>query len=59
MAYPSNQALINAINYANMKNGEVIIKLNGETITANLTSIQINMKEAHLTTLELSAVITQ
>lgn len=54
----NNKALLAAINYSQLKDGEVIIKLNGEVITGNLTSIQIEMREAHLTKFEIEGIIT-
>ncbi len=57
-AYPSNQALINAVNHANLKNGEVIIKLNGEVIVGRLQSISMEMREANYTTFCIEGVIS-
>lgn len=58
-AYPNNTALLAAINYANMKSGEVIIRLNDETIHARLTNISMNMRDSNYTTVEISAVVTE
>ena len=56
-AYTSNQALVNAMNHSQMKNGEVIIKLNDEIITGNISAIKMEMREACYTTFELEGVI--
>lgn len=55
--YSSNQALIAAINHSNMKDGEVIVKLNGEVITGNITSIKMEMRESHYTVFEIEGII--
>ena len=56
-AYSSNTNLIAAMKYSNMKNGEVIIRLNDEIITANIKNIQMDMQEACYTTVTLEAII--
>jgi hypothetical protein len=58
-AYSSNQALISALNYSNLKNGEVIIKLNGEIVTGSLVAITMKMTEGHYTTFEIEGIIHQ
>lgn len=57
-AYPNNRALLSAINHPNMKSGDVIIRLNGETIHAQLTNIQMNMRDSNYTTLEITGIVS-
>jgi hypothetical protein len=57
MAFTSNQDLIRAMKYSNMKNGEIIIKLNDEVITAHIKNISMEMQEACYTTITLEAMI--
>lgn len=56
-AYPSNKALINAINHANMSNGEVIIKLQGEVITGHIQNISMEMGANKVTTFRIDGVL--
>ena len=56
-AYSDNQAMINAIKHANMKNGEIIIKLNGELITGKITAIKMDMREACYTSFVVEGMI--
>jgi len=59
MAFTSNQALVAAMKHSNMKNGEVIIKLNDEIVTARIKNISMDMQEACYTTIMLEAIITE
>ena len=45
--------------HSNMKNGEVIIKLNDEIVTARIKNISMDMQEACYTTIMLEAIITE
>lgn len=56
-AYTSNQSMIAAINHSNLSNGEVVIKLHGEIITGHIRSIQMEMREAHLTEFTITGLI--
>ena len=57
-AFPNNRALLRAINHSNMESGDVIVRLNGETIHAKLTNISMNMRDSHYTTLEITGIVT-
>jgi len=55
--YHNNKALIAAVNHANLKNGEVIIKLNNEIITGDIKSIQLNMRDGFITEFTITGLI--
>lgn len=49
--------MITAINHSNMKNGDVVIKLNGELITGQIKAIKMDMREACYTSFEIEGII--
>jgi hypothetical protein len=53
----SNHNLIAAIKHSNMNNGEVVIKLNDQYITGNITAIRMEMQELNYTTFEIDGII--
>lgn len=55
--YNSNHNLIAAIKHSEMRNGEVVIKLNDQYITGYVTAFRIEMKEAHITSFEIDGVV--
>lgn len=57
-AFPNNKTLLTAINHPNMKSGDVIIRLNGETIHARLTDLHMNMQDSNYTTVEIKGIVT-
>ena len=53
----NNKALIAAINHSNLKNGEVVIKLNDEFITGNIRSIQLEMRDGFITEFTITGLL--
>jgi len=55
----NHQALINAVKYSHINNGEVIIKLNDQILTGNITDFELAMNHMSYTTFEIKGVITE
>lgn len=53
----SNHNLIAAIKHSSMSNGEVVIKLNDQYITGNITAIQVSMGAETLTTFTIEGIV--
>lgn len=53
----NNHNLIAAIKHSQMKNGEVVIKLNDQYITGWLHGIKMEMREANHTTFIIDGVV--
>ena len=52
-----NSCLIAAIKHSEMRNGEVVIKLNDQYITGYIQGIKMAMKESNYTTFEIEGII--
>lgn len=57
MKNTEHQKLIAAINYANLSNGEVIIKLHGEIIQGHIRNIELEMGAGKLTEFTIKGVL--
>lgn len=55
--YENHHDLIAAIKHSDLKDGEVVIRLNGHTFRGNLTKITTEMSANSLTTFALEGII--